>query len=100
MAGTHLADGEVFFIPPLTLRKGDFVDVSACISVAVLRGTNGRRFEVSFEPRVIVRLANTQKWTVSKGNIYVQKATLTLRRKSSLRLVCRLPERQPPIANL
>lgn len=78
VAGTHLAHGEIFSIPPLSLRKGDFVDVSVCVSVAILRGTTGRRFEVSFEPRVVVRLANPQKWTVSSFLCHVRTTTLTL----------------------
>ncbi|KAI9058814.1 hypothetical protein FKP32DRAFT_1680520 [Trametes sanguinea] len=56
-AGTQLAHGEVFYVNPLSLRKGDFVDVSARIVVAYTRGPQGRRYELSLEPILIVRLA-------------------------------------------
>ncbi|KAL1940343.1 hypothetical protein VTO73DRAFT_8915 [Trametes versicolor] len=63
LAGAHQADGTILATLPLALRKGDFVDVSVSVCIAMLRGGQGRRFEVSFEPRVIVRLATPQQWT-------------------------------------
>ncbi|KAI9060907.1 hypothetical protein FKP32DRAFT_1550013, partial [Trametes sanguinea] len=57
-AGTQLAHGEIFSVTPLSLRKGDLVDVSARVVVAFTRGPQGRRYELSFEPMLIVRLAS------------------------------------------
>ncbi|KAI9063182.1 hypothetical protein FKP32DRAFT_1572268 [Trametes sanguinea] len=57
-AGTQLAHGEIFAVNPLSLRKGDLVDVSARVVVAFTRGVHGRRYEMSIEPMIIVRLAS------------------------------------------
>ncbi|CDO74754.1 hypothetical protein BN946_scf185001.g2 [Trametes cinnabarina] len=55
-AGAQLAHGEIFPVNPLSLRKGDFVDVSARLVVVFSRGPHGRRHELCLEPIVIVRL--------------------------------------------
>ncbi|KAI0357039.1 hypothetical protein OH77DRAFT_1399986, partial [Trametes cingulata] len=63
--GTQLAHGEIFPLPPLSLRKGDFVDVSVRVGITWMRAQKARRWEVSFEPLTVVRLATASKFKVS-----------------------------------
>ncbi|KAI0819445.1 hypothetical protein BC628DRAFT_1423790 [Trametes gibbosa] len=58
IAATHLAHGAIFPIPPLALRRGDFVDVSARVTVTIMRNARGRYYEVGFEPITIRPEAN------------------------------------------
>ncbi|KAH9884300.1 hypothetical protein C8Q73DRAFT_661185 [Cubamyces lactineus] len=55
-AGVQQADGQINVIPPLTLRRGDFVDVSVRVNVAMMRTAQGPRYEVLFEPLTVVKL--------------------------------------------
>ncbi|KAH9858956.1 hypothetical protein C2E23DRAFT_699449, partial [Lenzites betulinus] len=58
VAATQLETGAIHAIPPLALRRGDLVDVSARITVTIMRNSNGRYYEVAFEPTTVVRLAH------------------------------------------
>ncbi|KAI0354572.1 hypothetical protein OH77DRAFT_511985 [Trametes cingulata] len=67
--GTQLAHGEIFPLPPLSLRKGDFVDVSVRVGATWMRGQKGRRWEVAFEPLTVVRLAPAMKFKVRRAKV-------------------------------
>ncbi|OBZ67374.1 hypothetical protein A0H81_12738 [Grifola frondosa] len=61
--GVQHPDGKIVHAPQISIRKGDFVDVSFTPEIVCKRSRNGPQFEVKFEMQNIVRLFTRQEFS-------------------------------------